>query len=123
MVPNIVTVTNTSDRRCKWCGVRFPIPDGPGRKPDYCRRSHRQRHYEARRLAERRGLGAGEALIERSAIQRLNDRLYVLEAACEDVIADLEGEVSPDTYREALTHLLEAALPLRNAHIEPKATS
>jgi len=119
----IVTVTELAAKRCKWCGVAFPVPAGPGRKPDYCRRSHRQRHYEARTLAERRGLAANEALVERSAIQRLNDRLYVLEAACEDVIADLESEVTVDTYRDALTHLLEAALPLRNAHIEPKAAS
>lgn len=61
--------------------------------------------------------------MERSAVQRLNDRLYVLETACEDVIADLRGEVTVDTYREALTYLLEAALPLKNAHIEPKAVA
>lgn len=114
-------MTESDTKRCKWCGVAFPVSRGPGRKPSYCRRSHRQRHYEARTLAERRGLTADEVLVERSAVGRLNDRLYVLEAACEDVIADLGGEVTLDTYRDALTHLLEAALPLKNAHIEPKA--
>lgn len=97
--------------------------DGPGRKPEFCRRSHRQRHYEARTLAERRGLAAGEVLVDRASVGKLNDRLYVLEAACEDVIADVASDVSVDSYRQALTHLLEAALPLRNAHLEPKAAS
>lgn len=118
----MVTVTKSSGRRCKWCGVQFDPPKGPGRIPEFCRRSHRQRHYEARVMAERRGLATGEALVDRMSLQRLNDRLYVLEAACEDVIADLESGSGIDAYRDAVTHLLEAALPLRNAHLEPKAT-
>lgn len=61
--------------------------------------------------------------MDRASVGKLNDRLYVLEAACEDVIADVASDVSVDSYRQALTHLLEAALPLRNAHLEPKAAS
>lgn len=103
--------------------MAFPLNTGPGRKSEFCRRSHRQRHYEARTLAGRRGLAPGEMLIDRAAVGRLNDRLYVLEAACEDAIADISGDVTADTYREALTHVLEAALPLKNAHLEPRAAS
>ena len=72
-------------------------------------------------MAERHGLSAGQALIERDKLARLNDRLYVLEAACEDVRPDLEAAHDLDAYRDAVVHLLEAALPLRTAYIEPKA--
>ena len=39
---------------------------------------------------------------------RLHDRLYRLEAAVEDVRADLEGTPSPADYRRAFEHLLDA---------------
>jgi hypothetical protein len=101
--------------------VEYASPAGPGRPSRFCRRSHRQRHYEARRLAERHGLREDDVLIDRNKLDRLNDRLYVLEAACQDVMADLHEDPTPDTYREAVVHLLEAALPLQNAHLEPRA--
>ncbi|HSF85892.1 MAG TPA: hypothetical protein VLG28_09600 [Acidimicrobiia bacterium] len=72
-------------------------------------------------LAERHGLGVNQALIERDKLARLNDRLYVLEAACDDVRADLQQSPDIDAYREAVVHLLEAALPLRTAYLEPTA--
>ncbi|WP_331722214.1 hypothetical protein [Kitasatospora sp. NBC_00315] len=34
--------------RCEWCGWPFRPPKATGRKPRYCRRSCRQRAYEAR---------------------------------------------------------------------------
>lgn len=94
---------------------------GPGRPRRYCRRSHRQRHYEARTLAARHGLGRDDALIDRRALGRLNDRLYILEAACDDVRQDLAERPGIDDYRSAVVHLLEAALPLRSAYLEPRA--
>lgn len=101
--------------------MSFESRPGPGRPAVYCRRSHRQRHYEARMLAERHGLTAGQALIDKEKLARLNDRLYVLEAACEDVRTDLAEAHDIDAYRDAVVHLLEAALPLRSAYLEPKA--
>ena len=118
-----VTVTKGRRQRCAWCGVVFVAPVGPGRPRRYCRRSHRQRHYESRALAERRGISDDELLVERAKVDRLHDRLYVLEAACEDVRTDLDASDEPglDVYRQAVVHLLEAAFPLRNAYVEPKA--
>lgn len=101
--------------------MEFAVPGGPGRPAMYCRRSHRQRHYEARTLAARHGLAANDALVDRGKLGRLNDRLYVLEAACEDVRADLADGPDLDRYRDAVVHLLEAALPLQSAYIEPRA--
>lgn len=107
--------------RCAWCGREFEPNAGPGRPRRFCRRSHRQRHYEATRLAERHGLGPRDALVDRRTLGRLNDRLYVLAAACEDVRQDIAQSPDLDTYRDAVVHLLEAALPLQGAYVEPRA--
>ncbi len=72
-------------------------------------------------MAERHGLGPRDALVDRTTLSRLNDRLYVLEAACDDVRRDLAEEPDVDVYRAAVVHLLEAALPLRSAYVEPRA--
>lgn len=108
-------------RRCQWCGTEFPVERRPGRPQLYCRRSHRQRHYEAMTLAERHGLGPRDALVDSRTLGRLNDRLYILEAACDDVRADIAESPDLDTYRDALVHLLEAALPLQSSYLEPRA--
>jgi hypothetical protein len=42
----------TRQLRCAWCHQPFSVPARPGPAPSYCRRSHRQRAFEARRLAE-----------------------------------------------------------------------
>lgn len=72
-------------------------------------------------LATRHGLSPGDALVDRDKLGRLNDRLYILQAACEDIRGDLAGASDIDTYRDAVVHLLEAALPLTNAYLEPRA--
>lgn len=61
-------------------------------------------------------------LVDRTKLGMLNDRLYVLEAAIDDVRHDLNESPDLDAYRDAVVHLLEAAMPLANAHLEPKAT-
>ncbi len=72
-------------------------------------------------LAQRHGLGPKDALVDAEKLRRLNDRLYMLEAACEDVRSDIGTTPDLDTYREAVVHLLEAALALQSAYIEPRA--
>ena len=36
---------------CEWCLEEFDAPHRHGPKPKFCRPSHRQRAYEARRLS------------------------------------------------------------------------
>lgn len=105
--------------RCVWCGEVFTIPDGPGRPRRFCRRSHRQRHYEARRVATNLGLGSNEVLISRSELDRLNDHLYALQAALEDVEGDVGDRPTTKQYADAFVHLLASALPLAGFRIEP----
>ena len=116
-----VTVTKEVRSRCGWCGAVFIASPGSGRPRKYCKRSHRQRDYEARLEAERRDLGDDELLIERAKLDELRDRLYVLEAACEDVETDLEEDETLNGYRRAVADLLKAARPLLRVRIEPKA--
>lgn len=52
-------------------------------------------------------------------LQRLHDRLYRLEAAVEDVDADLSVRPTPQAYRQAFEHLYEAAKDVAGVVIEP----
>ena len=116
-----VTVTE-GVRHCVWCGGAFPAPVGPGRPRRYCRPSHRQRAYEARREADRRGLGSGEVIVSRATWELLRDSLYRLESAAEDVAVDLvAGRPTKRDYVEALAHLSSAVRDLQNVAIEPTA--
>lgn len=116
-----MTKPTSRSRRCAWCGASFPLPAGPGRPPRFCRRSHRQRAYEARRLAEAHGLGADDVLLTRSTFEQLRDLLYRIEAALQDVDTDLAGGADSAEYREALWHLYRTAAAVRTVSFEPAA--
>jgi hypothetical protein len=97
---------------------------GPGRPARYCRRSHRQRAYEARREAQRRGLGPDEVLLNRYTWERLRDALFRLEAAAHDVALDLAaGRATKADYVDALGHLTAAVRDLQEVAVEPTAIS
>jgi hypothetical protein len=79
----------------------------------------------ARKLAGAHGLGSDELIISRHALEALQGHLYGLQAALEDVDADLErarrsGEELD--YREAYEWLYESARPLSDLWIEPRGT-
>lgn len=66
----------------------------------------------ARQRSTEVGLSETELIVTRQALDDLRDRLYVLEAAVDDVQRDLgEAETERDV-RDALEWLLEAARPL-----------
>ena len=119
-VQHYVTVTKGDDTpRCGYC--RRPLPEwsGTGRPPAYCRRSHRQRAYEARRRATALRLPGGQLVVEAGDLARLHDRLYALEAALDDVAADLAESSGGQAYRRAFEHLATAAADLRGVVVEP----
>jgi hypothetical protein len=99
-------------RRCGWCGRPLVLNPGPGRPARYCRPSHRQRDYEARRRSAEFGLSEAELVITRDALRQLQDQVYVLECAIDDVERDRVGDDGPDALRQALDWILEAARPL-----------
>jgi len=89
-----------------------PEGGGPGRPRRFCRRSCRQRDFEARRRSREHGLTEAELIVTRQALSRLDDLLYGLACAVEDVHRDLAGGHDTDDVRRALDWLLEAAEPL-----------
>lgn len=118
---SLVTVTKSADRRCRWCGVVFRAEEGPGRPRRYCRRSHRQRHYEAQRAAARLGLRAGEVLLSGAELDALRDAQFRLHAALEDARHDLGRTPTLEEYAEAYLHVLEPALAVASLRLEPRA--
>ncbi len=105
-------VNEVTEKRCRWCARPFSVKPGPGRPKEFCRRSCRQRDYEARQRATEVGLSEHELVLTRTEIDSLRDRLYVLEAAVEDVERDLAGSPTKADCLEAIDWLLDAARPL-----------
>ncbi|HEX3460922.1 MAG TPA: hypothetical protein VHT49_08450 [Acidimicrobiales bacterium] len=64
-------------------------------------------------------LPAGQVIVTENELHRLHDRLYRLEAAVEDVEADLAGAKSAKAYQQAFEHLYEAARDLTGVVVEP----
>lgn len=58
------------------------------------------------------GLSERELVVTRAELDELNDLLYVLETAVEDVEADLAGSPTKAEYADAVRWLLDAAKPL-----------
>ena len=98
--------------RCRWCGRALDPRPGPGRPARYCRPSHRQRDYEARRRSADLGLSEAELVITRDALRRLQDQVYLLECAIVDVERDLAADDGSEVVRRSLDWLLDAARPL-----------
>ena len=108
---------STSEARCRWCRRRLPVRKGPGRPREFCGGSCRQQDYLRRQRAREAGLAEHELVVTRFELDDLNDKLYVLEAALEDVQRDLAGSPTVDDYREAMAWLLDAARPLLRSRI------
>ena len=112
---NIVTVTksrsdnNREGEKCLWC--RFPVAqaNGPGRPRRYCKRSCRQRDFEARQRSAAHGVDESDILLARSEVNRLRDEIFVLQCAIEDADRDLPEATTVNEYNDVVTMLLEAA--------------
>jgi hypothetical protein len=60
-------------------------------------------------------------VIDRGQLQDLHDRVYVIEAALEDVAHDLAAGRSPGRVQAALDHLTAAASGLRGYVLAPRS--
>ena len=115
-----MTERRREETACPWCGGVVYQP-ATGRPRRYCRDSHRQRAYEARRLGWRLGLGSDEAIVSANSLADLGDRVTVLQAALEDVEQDLRDSGSGQAYREAFEHLYAAAKRLADHRLQVRA--
>jgi len=105
--------------RCGWCHRPLAQRPGAGRPRLFCSRSHRQRAYEARRRADELDVPQDQCIVSAGDLVRLHDRLYRLEAAVEDVTADLSATPGAAAYRQAYEHLMDAVGDLVGTVIEP----
>ena len=60
-------------------------------------------------------------IVDRQKLEELQDAVYCLQAAIEDVDNDLEGKPSAAEVRTAVGWLLDNARPVAAIRIEPKA--
>lgn len=109
--------------RCAWCGERFAVTAGPGRRPKYCRRSHRQRAYEARQVAVDRGLAAGEVLVSTEMWHRMRDAIYVAETAAADAVDDVHEATTHGELVSIISSLRDAIGGVVGAAGEPIAVA
>ena len=109
--------------RCRWCGRSFTANPGPGRPRRFCRPGCRQQAYQARRLAAADGLGDDDVIVDRLVLEDLQDRLYCLQAALDDVVRDLEASREPADVEAALTWLMSNARTAGEVWIEPRTAS
>jgi hypothetical protein len=111
----VTEVGGTMERRCRWCGRRFPVVKGPGRPREFCRQACRQRDYEARRGGRHLGAEGDVLVLSRRAVHDLQDRLWVVEAAVDDARLALAEHASTRAARQVLEQLVAAvqdAVPL-----------
>jgi hypothetical protein len=83
-----------------------------GRPRQFCRRSCRQRDFEARERAKAHGLDETELIMTRAELEDLRDKLFVLRCAVQDVERDLTASRTLTSYKDAVRWLIESAEPL-----------
>jgi hypothetical protein len=83
-------------KHCGWCGRRLPESGNVGRRRRYCGQSCRQRAYERRTAVQRTGLPDDAVVLSDTEVATLQDRLFQLRCAAEDVVtaADDGAEVA-----------------------------
>lgn len=72
-------------RHCGWCGARLAQNGNVGRRRRYCTQSCRQRAYERRVAVQRSGLPEDAVILSEDEVAMLQDRLFQLRCAAEDV--------------------------------------
>jgi hypothetical protein len=99
---------------CGWCRGPLPESAATGRPRRYCKRSCRQRDFEARERSKAHGLDEADLIVTREALETLRDQVFVVQCAVNDVRRDLGAETRPGAfeYREAVDWLLGSLEPL-----------
>lgn len=105
--------TRAEIRHCGWCGQRLPA-DGKaakvGRPRRYCSQSCRQRAYERRSAVQRGGLPEDAVVLSAAELADLQDRLFQLRCAAEDVVTAADDGAEPGELKSL------AAAVVENAH-------
>ena len=99
---------NSEPRRCGWCCRVLPQQGSVGRPRLYCGQACRQRAYEQRAATAKAGLPSDVVLVTRAELDGLQDRLYQLRCALEDVQTLLADRPTKAELERSLADLLHS---------------
>jgi len=100
--------TDGEERRCGWCRSVLPAQESVGRPRLYCGQACRQRAYEQRSATAKAGLSDDVVLVTRAELDGLQDRLYQLRCAIEDVQTLLSEKPTKAELERSLTELVRS---------------
>ena len=96
------------ERRCGWCRSVLPTQESVGRPRLYCGQACRQRAYEQRSATAKAGLSADVVLVTKAELDGLQDRLYQLRCAIEDVQTLLSEKPTKAELERSLAELVRS---------------
>lgn len=99
-------------RHCGWCGARLPDSGTVGRRRQYCGQSCRQRAYERRAAVQRTGLPEDAVVLSATEIAALQDRMFQLRCAAEDIVTAAEDGARARELRDLAAEVARAAKDL-----------
>lgn len=103
-------------RHCGWCGraLEQAGENGrpKGRQRRYCGQSCRQRAYERRTALQRTGLPEDAVVLSDTELSSLQDRLFQLRCAAEDVVTAADDGAPHDELRRMALELARTARDL-----------
>jgi hypothetical protein len=108
-------------RRCGWCRRVLPQQGSVGRPRQYCGQACRQRAYEQRSATAKAGLPSDVVLVTRGELDGLQDRLYQLRCALEDVQTLLTERPTKAELERSLADLLHSTGRLDRLWITERA--
>ena len=120
-VPPAVSRESSEPRRCGWCCRVLPQQGSVGRPRLYCGQACRQRAYEQRAATAKAGLPGDVVLVTRAELDGLQDRLYQLRCALEDVQTLLTERPTKAELERSLTDLLHSTGRLDRLWITERA--
>jgi hypothetical protein len=92
-------------RHCAWCGRPLPDDGKVGRPRRYCAQPCRQRAYERRTAVQRGGLPEDAVILSATELADLQDRLFQLRCAAEDVRTALDDGATHTELRKLADEL------------------
>jgi hypothetical protein len=104
-----VAARREESRHCAWCGRRLPDSGRIGRPRRYCAQPCRQRAYERRAAVQRGGLPEDAVVLSAGELADLQDRLFQLRCAAEDIATAAEDGAARAELRRMAGELVDTA--------------
>ncbi|AUS80688.1 hypothetical protein C1701_22715 [Actinoalloteichus sp. AHMU CJ021] len=96
-------------RHCGWCGRSLEPAGRTGRPRRYCGQACRQRAYERRSAVQRGRLPEDSVVLSAEEVADLQDRIFQLRCAAEDVATGVEDGADLGELRTLATELVVTA--------------